>query len=198
MVVPNACAPTALRLSAADRWPDSISLCVSAFDSFGALPKTSVLFNAASRLVSAAFWFGAAARVLAAVSFCAATVFDAFVVVDKLAAFRAPILASAAAAASVAVPVLYDLPFHSKVALGPNAKRLAANASLNDSGLVGFAAFAAMAASKLPNSVSTTGAVTVGVVTVLSAPVSTTGVVTAVPVSTVLRAPVPVSMLLTF
>ena len=54
-----------------------------------------------------------------------------------------------------------------------------------------------MAASKLPNSVSTTGVVTAGVVlTVLRAPVSTTGVVTAVPVSTVLSAPVP--MLLTF
>ena len=43
-----------------------------------------MLFKAASLLVSAAFWFGAAARVLAAVSFCAAIVPDAFVVVDRL------------------------------------------------------------------------------------------------------------------
>ena len=159
-----------------------------------------MLFNAASRLVSAAFWFGAAARVLAAVSFCAATVCDALVTVDKLAAFSAAALASAAAMASAAVPVLYDLPFHSNVALGPNAKRLAANASLNVNGLVVVAAFLSIAPCKSPNSVSTTGVVTAGVVTVLRAPVpvvfvavapvSTTGVVTAV-----LSAPVP--MLLT-
>ena len=205
MVVPSACAPMAFMLSIAERSPASISLCVSAFDSFGALPKTSVLFSAARRLVSAAFWFGAAARVLAAVSFCAATVCDASVTVDKLVLFSAAILASAAAAASAAVPVVNEpvTPVaglvQENVALGPKAKRLAANASLNDNGLVVVAAFAAMAASKSPNSVSTTGVVTAGVVTtVLSAPVSTTGVVTAVPVSTVLRAPVPVPMLLTF
>ena len=44
---------------------------------------------------------------LAAVSFCAATVPDALVTVDKLAAFNALILAFAAAVASSAVPVVY-------------------------------------------------------------------------------------------
>ena len=144
---------------------------------------------------------------LAAVSFCAATVCDAFVTVDKFVLFNALILASAAAAASVAVPVLYVLPFHSNVALGPNAKRLAAKASLNVSGLVVVAAFRSIAPCKSPNSVSTTGVVTAGVVTVLRAPVPLVSVVvvpvplvsvTVVPVPAVLRAPVPVPMLLTF
>ena len=102
-------------------------------------------------LVNAAVFLAANARAVA--SFCAATVCEASVTVDKLAAFKAPILAFAAAVASSPVPVV-KVPVtpvaglvHSKVVLGPNAKRLAANVSLNDVGFVTLAAFAATAAS---------------------------------------------------
>ena len=57
-----------------------------------ALAVTNASFCAYKRFVSAAFSFGPPAIILAVVSFCAATVPDALVVVARLAVFKALIL----------------------------------------------------------------------------------------------------------
>ena len=93
----------------------------------------------------------------AAVSFCALiTACSSGVVVARFFALSAAMAASA----SAAVPVLY-VPVtpvfglvHSNVSLAPFSNLLAANASLNDVGLVTVAAFLSIAPCKSPNSVS--------------------------------------------